>query len=260
MKTIMKTISVVLELSNSQSEQFWIVLGPITHMTHLQIAIWVCSHCQCQIMSMSLSPGGINLSGGQKARIGLARAAYSQASVYLLDDPLSAVDAHVAASLVSNCLGPKGYLANKTRILVSHQTQFASEADTVLIMRNGEIVAAGPASDFSKEELQSANASDRSTDWTSASDRAKLPKLDPPGMSWAVTAQDPKRNPVELRRAISQPGEEVEAEAVEAVEAEGDAKDETEKAEEDSQDMGIMGIKWNQHMNSSVLNSIYFCV
>lgn len=180
---------------------------------------------------------GINLSGGQKARIGLARAAYSQASVYLLDDPLSAVDAHVAASLVSNCLGPKGYLANKTRILVSHQTQFASEADTVLIMRNGEIVAAGPASEFSKEELQSAAASDRSTDWTSASDRAKL-KLDPPSMSRAVTAQDPKRSSVELRRAISQPGEEVEAvEVVEAVEAEGDAK-ETEKTEEDSQDRG----------------------
>lgn len=194
-------------------------------------------------MSMSLSPGGINLSGGQKARIGLARAAYSQASVYLLDDPLSAVDAHVAASLVSNCLGPKGYLANKTRILVSHQTQFASEADTVLIMRNGEIVAAGPASEFSKEELQSAAASDRSTDWTSASDRAKLPKLDPPTMSRAVTAQDPKRSSVELRRAISHPGEEVEAvEVVEAVEAEGDAKEETEKTEEDSQDMGIMGL------------------
>lgn len=211
---------------------------------------------------MSLSPGGINLSGGQKARIGLARAAYSQASVYLLDDPLSAVDAHVAASLVSNCLGPKGYLANKTRILVSHQTQFASEADTVLIMRNGEIVAAGPASDFSKEELQSAAAADRSTDWTSASDlaaRAKLPKLDPPGMSRAVTAQDPKRNPVELRRAISQPGEEVEAEAVEAVEAEGDAKDETEKTEEDSQD--IMGIKWNQHMNRFCIElNLFLCL
>ena len=218
---------------------------------------------------MSLSPGGINLSGGQKARIGLARAAYSQASVYLLDDPLSAVDAHVAASLVSNCLGPKGYLANKTRILVSHQTQFASEADTVLIMRNGEIVAAGPASEFSKEELQSAAASDRSTDWTSASDRAKL-KLDPPSMSRAVTAQDPKRSSVELRRAISQPGEEVEAvevvEAVEAVEAEGDAK-ETEKTEEDSQDMGIMGIMglniWTVlYLTQSIshMTHVYFCV
>ena len=181
-----------------------------------------------------MSPGGINLSGGQKARIGLARAAYSQASVYLLDDPLSAVDAHVAASLVSNCLGPKGYLANKTRILVSHQTHFASEADSIVMMRNGEIGAAGPASEFSKEELQSAAAIERSTDWTSnaAKGTAKLPKGEQPSMFRAVSAQDPKRNSVELRRAISEPGEEVEA-----LEA-SDAKEETEKtAEDDSQDI-----------------------
>lgn len=177
---------------------------------------------------------GINLSGGQKARIGLARAAYSQASLYLLDDPLSAVDAHVAASLVSNCLGPKGYLANKTRILVSHQTQFASEADTVLIMRNGEIVAAGPASEFSKEELQSAQVadlSDRSTDWTSDARHSKLPE--PPGISRAITTQDPKQTSVELRRAISDPGEEVEAVAVQALE---EAKDVEKTAEDDSQE------------------------
>ena len=173
---------------------------------------------------------GINLSGGQKARISLARAAYSQASVYLLDDPLSAVDAHVAQHLVNSCLGPKGFLAKQTRILVSHQTQFASEADTILIMRNGEIVAAGPASDFSKEELQSAAISERSTDWTSkVSKKLSTP---PPELSRAVSVPGPKEpSTMELRRAISEPNEETEAETKEMEEAET-ANESQEKFEE----------------------------
>lgn len=170
---------------------------------------------------------GINLSGGQKARISLARAVYSHASMYLLDDPLSAVDAHVAAHLVQNCLGPKGYLANQTRILVSHQTQFASEADTVLIMRNGTIVTAGPASDFSQEELQSAAFAERSTDWTSNAGPKKVSQM--PGLSRAVTGGDPVKKPPELRRAISEPGEEV-SEPTET-EGKGTAKDSTEDTE-----------------------------
>ncbi|CAK9068911.1 unnamed protein product [Durusdinium trenchii] len=169
---------------------------------------------------------GITLSGGQKARISLARAAYSQASVYLLDDPLSAVDAHVAAHLVSKCLGPQGYLSKQSRILVSHQTQFASEADLVLIMRNGEIVAAGPAADFSKEELQSATVSEKSTDWTSRStSTATAPRAGPVGLSRAVSAHGgPKTEALELRRAISEPSEEVDGVAKEEDEERKDAE------------------------------------
>lgn len=162
--------------------------------------------------------GGINLSGGQKARISLARAAYSGASVYLLDDPLSAVDAHVAAHLVKNCLGSQGYLSKQTRILVSHQTQFASEADTVLIMRNGEIVAAGPPNQFSKEELQSASSLDGSIDWTSNVTKKEISQ--PPSMSRAVSAHDPKTKAPELRRCISEPGEETDSKVVEETETE----------------------------------------
>ena len=61
----------------------------------------------------SLPSQGINLSGGQKQRVSLARAVYSDADIYILDDPLSAVDAHVGKYLFDHVLGPKGLLQKK---------------------------------------------------------------------------------------------------------------------------------------------------
>lgn len=58
-------------------------------------------------------PQGINLSGGQKQRVSLARAVYSDADVYLLDDPLSAVDSHVGKHIFEQVIGPGGLLTNK---------------------------------------------------------------------------------------------------------------------------------------------------
>ena len=58
---------------------------------------------------------GINLSGGQKQRVSLARAVYFNADIYLLDDPLSAVDAHVGLKLFLNVIGPNGVLKDKVR-------------------------------------------------------------------------------------------------------------------------------------------------
>eukprot|EP00759_Apiculatamorpha_spiralis_P049118 PhF_6_TR44185/c1_g1_i1/m.67737 len=75
---------------------------------------------------------GINLSGGQRQRVSLARAMYHDADIYILDDPLSAVDAHVAHALMHECF--LGYLSGRTRILVTHQTQFAHHADKLITL------------------------------------------------------------------------------------------------------------------------------
>ncbi|OAQ30094.1 hypothetical protein K457DRAFT_73774, partial [Linnemannia elongata AG-77] len=86
---------------------------------------------------------GINLSGGQKQRVSLARAAYDDADLYLLDDPLSAVDAHVAQHLWKNLLGPNGLLKNKTRILVTHAVQFLGDADRIVVLKEGQVSETG---------------------------------------------------------------------------------------------------------------------
>lgn len=75
---------------------------------------------------------GSSLSGGQKARVNLARAVYKQADIYLLDDPLSAVDARVARHLFTKCI--QKYLTGKTRILVTHQLQFVKQAHTIVVL------------------------------------------------------------------------------------------------------------------------------
>ena len=85
---------------------------------------------------------GINLSGGQKARVCLARAAYYDADVVLLDDPLSAVDAHVAHHLTDKCF-VSGPLAGKTRLLVTHHLDVLAHADHIIVMDAGTVAEQG---------------------------------------------------------------------------------------------------------------------
>uniref|UniRef100_H0ZGC0 ATP binding cassette subfamily C member 2 n=1 Tax=Taeniopygia guttata TaxID=59729 RepID=H0ZGC0_TAEGU len=82
---------------------------------------------------------GINLSGGQKQRVSLARAVYSNADIYILDDPLSAVDAHVGKYLFEHVLGPKGLLQKKTRILVTHSISFLPQVDNIVVLAAGAV-------------------------------------------------------------------------------------------------------------------------
>ncbi|XP_065532787.1 multidrug resistance-associated protein 1-like isoform X4 [Lathamus discolor] len=82
---------------------------------------------------------GVNISGGQKQRVSLARAVYSNADLYLLDDPLSAVDVHVGKHLFEKIIGPSGLLKSKTRILVTHNVTFLPHTDLIIVMEEGRI-------------------------------------------------------------------------------------------------------------------------
>ena len=80
---------------------------------------------------------GVNLSGGQRSRICLARAVYSNKRVYLLDDPLSSVDNQVSSQILNQCFF--GILKEKTRILVTHQRQHLKQIGKVISVENGNV-------------------------------------------------------------------------------------------------------------------------
>ncbi|XP_041433359.1 multidrug resistance-associated protein 1 isoform X2 [Xenopus laevis] len=86
---------------------------------------------------------GINLSGGQKQRISIARAVYRNCDVYLLDDPLSAVDAHVGQHLFEHVVGPTGLLKDKTRVLVTHGVSFLPQMDMIIVISDGRVSEVG---------------------------------------------------------------------------------------------------------------------
>ena len=95
---------------------------------------------------------GINLSGGQKQRVSVARSVYNNGSLYLLDDPLSAVDAHVGKHMFEKVIGPKGLLKNKTRILVTHGVSFLPEVDNIIVMKDGCITETGSYTELLAEK------------------------------------------------------------------------------------------------------------
>ncbi|XP_075034070.1 ATP-binding cassette sub-family C member 3 isoform X2 [Mixophyes fleayi] len=94
---------------------------------------------------------GINLSGGQKQRVSLARAVYSTSDVYLLDDPLSAVDAHVAKHIFDNVVGPDGLLRGKTRLLVTHGISFLPQVDHIVVFVDGRVSEMGSYQELLKQ-------------------------------------------------------------------------------------------------------------
>ncbi|KAF8703060.1 ABC transporter transmembrane region, partial [Rhizoctonia solani] len=86
---------------------------------------------------------GITLSGGQRARISLARTVYARADLYLLDDPLAAVDAHVARHVFDRVIGPKGLLAGKARLHVTNSVAYLDQHDSIMMIRRGIILETG---------------------------------------------------------------------------------------------------------------------
>ncbi|CAH1257762.1 ABCC4 [Branchiostoma lanceolatum] len=110
---------------------------------------------------------GITLSGGQKARIDLARALYRDADIYLLDDPLSAVDAKVGRHIFERCI--LGALKSRIRILVTHQLQYLQQADRIIVLKNGQQAAIGTYAELQQSGLDFAELLKREEDEESVS-------------------------------------------------------------------------------------------
>ncbi|KAM0786475.1 hypothetical protein ACM66B_001934 [Microbotryomycetes sp. NB124-2] len=120
---------------------------------------WECVRASCLLADFDVLPNGdltqigekgITLSGGQRQRVSIARTLYQDADIILLDDPLSAVDAHVGAHLVSNVL--QGVLREKTRVLVTHALHVLPLADRIIVMENGRVAEQGTYDELMADE------------------------------------------------------------------------------------------------------------
>lgn len=142
---------------------------------------------------------GVNLSGGQKARISLARALYADADLYLLDDPLAAVDPKVARKIFDQCIGPRSLLCGKTRVLVTHQTQFLVEADQMILLTNGHIdelhIEQRSVDEPSNDTSEIDPSNNKENDWipnTATTDMNSIVKKETSvdgGINWSVWLQ-----------------------------------------------------------------------
>ncbi|KAI6120491.1 P-loop containing nucleoside triphosphate hydrolase protein [Pisolithus croceorrhizus] len=92
-------------------------------------------------LATQMSEKGNNLSGGQKARLSLSRAVYSDADIYLFDDVLAALDPRVGRNVFNNCI--REGLRGKTRLLVTHQLQYLNQVDHIIVVSEGNIVEQG---------------------------------------------------------------------------------------------------------------------
>jgi ABC-type bacteriocin/lantibiotic exporter with double-glycine peptidase domain len=93
---------------------------------------------------------GINLTGGQKARIGLARAIYQDKDIYIMDNPISALDPCVRHQIINNVFF--GKLKSRTRILVTHAIDFLRRSDLIILMEHGKIKAQGTFSQMQQHK------------------------------------------------------------------------------------------------------------
>ncbi|KAJ3378261.1 Multidrug resistance-associated protein 1 [Entophlyctis sp. JEL0112] len=142
------------------SQQAWIVNATVRENIVFgrpfdEQIYWRVVEAACLIQDFEILPNadmseigerGINLSGGQRQRISIARLMYTNHDIVLLDDPLSAVDAHVGRKLFEG--GIRGILAGNTRLLVTHQLHFVPLCDWVVFMKDGEIAEQGKYEDL----------------------------------------------------------------------------------------------------------------
>ena len=94
---------------------------------------------------------GINVSGGQKARISLARACYSDSDIVVMDDPIAAVDSHVGKALFNQCI--RKYMEGRTRILVTNATQYLHKCDYIIVLENQTISHQGTYAELKAQNI-----------------------------------------------------------------------------------------------------------
>ena len=94
---------------------------------------------------------GINLSGGQKVRVSLARVLYSNPDIYLFDDPISALDANIGKKIMKQCI--INYLKGKTRIIVTHALNYLKYMDKIIYLNNGKIEWVGNHQELLQQEF-----------------------------------------------------------------------------------------------------------
>jgi len=114
----------------------WACVGVCVHMPTVCVSVLTNLCVWAWLMRLLLC-----VSGGQKARVSLARAMYAQADVYILDDPTAAVDAWVGQHLFTKCIN--GALRGKTRVYITNHIEQAEHADIVVMMEHGRIVDQG---------------------------------------------------------------------------------------------------------------------
>ncbi|XP_055678762.1 ATP-binding cassette sub-family C member 4-like [Lutzomyia longipalpis] len=117
---------------------------------------------------------GVSLSGGQKARVSLARAIYRRADIYLLDDPLSAVDTQVGKHIFERCI--RRFLADKIVILVTHQLQYLKDIGHIVLLSGGRVEMQGSYDEIRRSNLESflAHSPDESQEPQSPTGERKL--------------------------------------------------------------------------------------
>lgn len=153
---------------------------------------------------------GVTLSGGQKQRTALARAVYADADVYLLDDVMSALDAHVGRHIFDKVIGgPHAMLQGRTRVLVTHQQHFLPSSDLVVVMEEGRIQHCGTYSELTAAGVSFAGLAAESTEETKEGD-AKAPDAlaSPIGGAAGLDADASELETVALPREGASPSDE----------------------------------------------------
>jgi len=146
--------------------------------------------------------GGMNLSGGQKARLAFARAVYADADIYLLDDPLSAVDPKVARSLYKNAI--EGALKGKTVILVTHQVDFVKNCENIIVIEKGRVLGSGTLEELEERGVHPENIfGEDNKNHHSEMDASKAMSIDEPELKKAPTSHKHARIETRMETATS---------------------------------------------------------